>query len=189
LKVLVRIKDINAQLWQALVCICRNKTMRQVYRHEADLAGFMSKEPTHQDCPTRWNSTHKMGSDTFNKRVPLDHIMSLYNDEIGVDVLSDDQWECIAAVTAFVHPPHQVMELLAADRKTSLDLVSASITHLIKHCENGEIALKDIDQDLTVAGMKAKLQHYEKLLVQEPAIMVAYLNPQLPRPTNPAAMG
>ncbi len=106
-----------------------------------------------------------MGSNTFSKRVPLDHIMNLYNDEIGVDVLSNDQWECIIAVTAFLHPPHQVMESLAVDRKTSLDLVSTSITHLIKHCENGETGFKDIDQDLTTIGMKAKLEQYEKLLV------------------------
>jgi hypothetical protein len=106
LKVLVRIKDINAQLRQALVCIRRNKTMRQAYRREADLAGFASKEPPHQDCPTRWNSTHEMGSDAFSKRVPLDHIMNLYNDTIGVDVLSDEQWERIDAVTAFLCPPH-----------------------------------------------------------------------------------
>ncbi|CAM6015557.1 unnamed protein product [Sphagnum balticum] len=79
--------------------------MRQAYRCEADLAGFASKKPTHQDCPTRWNSTHEMGSDSFNKRVPLDHIMNLYNDEIGVDVLSDDQWERIAVVTTFLRPP------------------------------------------------------------------------------------
>jgi hypothetical protein len=64
--------------------------MQQVYCREADLAGFASKEPTHQDCPMRWNSTHEMGSDAFNKRVPLDHVMNLYNDEIGVDVLFDD---------------------------------------------------------------------------------------------------
>ena len=98
-----------------------------------------------------------MGSNAFSKRVPLDHIMNLYNNEIGVDVLSDDQWERIAAVPAFLRPPRQVMELLAADRKTSLDLVSASITHLIKHCKNVKTALKDIDQDLTTANMKAKL--------------------------------
>ncbi len=82
--------------------------------------------------------------------------MNLYNDEIGVDMLSDDQWERIAAVPAFLRPPRQVMELLAADRKTSLDLVSASITHLIKHCKNGETTFKDTDQDLTMAGMKGK---------------------------------
>jgi len=81
------------------------------------------------------------------------------------------------------------MESLAADRKTSLDLVSASITHLIKHCENGETTFKDTNQDLTMAGMKAKLQQYKKLLVQEPAIVAAYLNPQLPRPTDLTAMG
>jgi hypothetical protein len=189
LKVLVRIKDINAQLRHALVCIRRSKTMRQAYRRKADLVGFASKEPPHQDCPTRWNSTHEMGSDAFSKRVPLDHIMNLYNDTIGVDVLSDEQWERIAAVTAFLRPPRQVMESLAADRKTSLDLVSASITHLIKHCENGETTFKDTDQDLTMTGMKAKLQQYKKLLVQEPAIVAAYLNPQLPRPTDLTAMG
>jgi hypothetical protein len=37
--------------------------------------------------------------------------------------------------------------------------------------------------------MKAKLQQYKKLLVQEPAIVAAYLNPQVPWPTDPAAMG
>jgi hypothetical protein len=163
--VLVQIKDINAQLWQALVCICRSKTMHQTYRHKANRAGFASKKPTHQDCPTRWNSTHEMGNDTFNKRVPLDHIMNLYNDEISIDVLSDDQWERIATVTTFLRPPHHVMESLAADRKTSLDLVYASITHLIKHYENGETTFKDITQDLTTTSMKAKLQQYEKLFI------------------------
>jgi hypothetical protein len=132
--------------------------MRQVYRCEADLAGFASKKPTHQDCSTRWNSTHEMGSDAFSERVPLDHIMNLYNNEIGVDVLSDDQWERITTMTVFLRPPHQVMELLATNRKTFLDLVSVSITHFIKHCENGESTLKDIDQDLMTNSMKAKLQ-------------------------------
>ncbi|CAK9190614.1 unnamed protein product [Sphagnum troendelagicum] len=86
-----------------------------------------------------------MGSNAFSKRVPLDHIMNLYNNEIGVDVLSDDQWECIVAVTAFLCPPCHVMASLAADRKTSLDLVSTFITHLIKHYKNGETMFKDID--------------------------------------------
>ncbi len=87
-----------------------------------------------------------MGNDAFSKRVQLDHIMNFYNDKIGVDVLSDDQWERITVMTAFLHPPRQVMESLAADRKTSLDLVSASITHLIKHCENGETMFKDTNK-------------------------------------------
>ncbi|CAK9202204.1 unnamed protein product [Sphagnum troendelagicum] len=86
-----------------------------------------------------------MGSDAFSKRVPLDHIMHLYNNKIGVDVLSDDQWECIVAVIVILRPPRQVMESLAINRKMSLDLVSVSITHFIKHCENGKITLKDID--------------------------------------------
>ena len=81
------------------------------------------------------------------------------------------------------------MESLVADPKTSMDLVSASITHLIKHCDNGEIALKGIAQDLMATGMKTKMKQYEKLLVQEPVIVATYLNPQLPRSTDPTAMG
>jgi hypothetical protein len=86
-----------------------------------------------------------MGTNAFNKRVPLDHIMNLYNNKIGIDVLSDDQWERIVVMTVFLCPPHSVMESLAVDRKMSLDLVSMSITHFIKHYENGETTLKDID--------------------------------------------
>jgi hypothetical protein len=37
--------------------------------------------------------------------------------------------------------------------------------------------------------MKAKLQQYKKLLVQELVIVAVYLNPQLPRLTDPATMG
>ncbi|CAM6015964.1 unnamed protein product [Sphagnum balticum] len=43
LKVLVRIKDINAQLRQVLVCIRGSKTMRQAYHRKANLVGFASK--------------------------------------------------------------------------------------------------------------------------------------------------
>ncbi len=114
--------------------------------------------------------------------------MNLSNDEIGVDVLFDDQWERIVVVTAFLRPPHEVMELLAADHKACLDLVSMSITHFIKHV-NGETSFKDINQDLTAASMKAKLQQYKKLLVQKPVIVVVYLNSQLLRPIDPATIG
>jgi len=131
--------------------------MRQAFRREINMASFARKKPMHQDCPTSWNLTHEMGSDAFSKKVPLDHIMNLYNDKISVNVMFDDQWERIAVVTVFLRPPRQVMESLATNQKTSLDLVSASITHLIKYCKNGKTTLKDIDQDLTVASMKAKL--------------------------------
>ena len=35
-----------------------------------------------------------------------------------------------------------------------------------------------------MVGMKAKLKMYENKLVQEPAIIVAYLNPQIPKLTD-----
>jgi hypothetical protein len=33
--------------------------------------------------------------------------------------------------------------------------------------------------------MKEKLLAYEKRLVQEPAIVASFLNPQIPKPTDP----
>jgi len=36
--------------------------------------------------------------------------------------------------------------------------------------------------------MKAKLEKYKSKLVQEPAIIAVYLNPQIPKPTNPAEL-
>jgi len=44
--------------------------------------------------------------------------------------------------------------------------------------------LQEINGKLTVIGMKAKLEKYKNKLVQELAIIVAYLNSQIPKPTN-----
>ncbi len=36
--------------------------------------------------------------------------------------------------------------------------------------------------------MKAKLEKYKNKLVQEPAIIATYLNPQIPKSTDPAEL-
>jgi hypothetical protein len=77
------------------------------------------------------------------------------------------------------------MESLAADRKATLDLVPMLFTLLIKHCDDGEAALNAVNPNLTAAGMKEKLLAYEKVLMQEPVIVASFLNPQIPKPTNP----
>jgi hypothetical protein len=80
------------------------------------------------------------------------------------------------------------MESLAADRKSSLDLVQLSIAHLIKHCEANENELKEIDDSISAIDMKTKLEMYETKLVQLPAIVAGYLNPQIPKPSDPARL-
>eukprot|EP00842_Homolaphlyctis_polyrhiza_P004865 jgi/Hompol1/537/HPOL_001623-RA len=45
--------------------------------------------------------------------------------------------------------------------------------------------MMQIDEELTTVPMKQKLNKYKAKLLQEPAIMAAYLNPQLPKPTDP----
>jgi len=80
------------------------------------------------------------------------------------------------------------MESLAADHKSTLDLVSMSISLLLKHCDDNEQQLQEINGKLTAIGMKAKLEKYKSKLVQEPAIITAYLNPQIPKPTDPAEL-
>jgi hypothetical protein len=42
-----------------------------------------------------------------------------------------------------------------------------------------------VDPSLSVADMKSKLETYEKKLVQLPAIVAGYLNPQIHKPTDP----
>jgi hypothetical protein len=60
-----------------------------------------------------------------------------------------------------------------------------SFTLLIKHCDDCEAALNAIDPDITATGMKDKLLAYEIILVQEPVIVSSFLNPQIPKPTDP----
>ncbi|CAM6027525.1 unnamed protein product [Sphagnum balticum] len=80
------------------------------------------------------------------------------------------------------------MESLAADHKPTLDLVPMSVSLLLKHCNDSEQQLQEIDGKLTVVGMKAKLEKYKSKLVQEPTIIATYLNPQIPKPINPTEL-
>ena len=188
LSILSQVKEINAKLRGALVSIRRSKVMRQEYRLEAQRLGYASKEPTHQDSPTRWNSTHEMCSDALQKREALDLTMMLHEDDLGTSSLSDLEWSKVRAVMDFLRVPRQVMESLAADRKSSLDLVQLSIAHLIKHCEVKEEELARIHPSLSAADMKAKLEMHETKLVQLPALIAGYLNPQIPKATDPTQL-
>jgi hypothetical protein len=145
--------------------------MRQQYRVEVAAARLASKEPTHQDSPTHWNSTHEMCADASDKRVILDNIMDQYVADIGHGALLDLEWHAIDGVSMFFHVPRQVMESLAADHKLMLDLVSMSISLLLKHCDDNEQKLQEIDSKLTTVGMKAKFEKYKSKLVQEPMMM------------------
>jgi hypothetical protein len=53
------------------------------------------------------------------------------------------------------------------------------------HCDDGEACLQEIDLNLTATRTKSELERHRSLLVQEPEIVAAYLNPQLPKPTDP----
>jgi hAT family C-terminal dimerisation region len=186
--ILAQVKGINEELRGALVTIRRSKVLRQSYRAEALRCGYASKEPTHQDSPTRWNSTHQMCSDALEKREALDQTMMLHEDELGRGSLSNTEWSKIGTVVNFLRLPRQVMESLAADKKSSLDLVQISVANLIRHCETNTVQLQVIDASLSSDVMKSKLQMYEKKLVQLPAIVAGYLNPQVKKPTDPTKL-
>ncbi len=168
--------------------IRRSKVLRQSYRLEAERSGYTSKEPTHQDSPTSWNSTHEMCSNALNKRKALDHTIVQHCNDLGTGPLTDLEWTKISAVMNFLRVPRQVMESLAADRKSSLNLVQLSIAHLIKRCETNEVQLQDIDGSVLAMNIKAKLELYQTKLVQLPAIVAGYMNPQIPKPSNHAKM-
>ena len=166
ISILAQVKAINEELRGALVAIRRSKVLRQTYRAEAARCGYASKEPTHQDSPTRWNSTHQMCSDALEKRDALDQTMMLHEDELGRGPLSNTEWSKIGAVVNFLRLPRQVMESLAADKKSSLDLVQISVANLIRHCETNTAPLDVIDASLSSDVMKSKLQMYQEKLVQ-----------------------
>jgi hypothetical protein len=186
--ILARVKEINEKLRASLVSIRRSEVLRQAYRMEAEQLGYASKEPTHQDSPTRWNSTHQMCSGALQKREALDQTMMLHQDDLGRGPLTDSEWLKIKAIMNFLRAPRQVMESLAADRKSSMDLVQLSVSHLIKHCETNEPVLKNIDASLSADAMRNKLLFYQEKLVQLPAIVCDYLNPQIPKPNDPVKL-
>lgn len=70
-------------LRNALVKIRRNKLMRQQYCLEATGAGLSSKKSTHEDSPTRWNFTHHMEVNAFDKRAVINNIMEQFAIGIG----------------------------------------------------------------------------------------------------------
>jgi hypothetical protein len=106
-----------------------------------------------------------MCTDASGKRVVLDSIMDQYAADIGHDVLPDLEWHAIDGVSMFLRAPRQVMESLAVDHKPTLDLVPMSVSLLLKHCDNSELKLQEIDNKLTTVGMKAKLEKYKSKLV------------------------
>ena len=83
------------------------------------------------------------------------------------------------------------MESLAADRKSSLDLVQLSLAHLIKHCE-AKRGTSSGNRWLYFgqSNMKTKLQLYETKLVQLSSNSGGVLKPANPdaiRPSKAAA--
>jgi hypothetical protein len=118
-----QVKGINEKLRISLVSIRQSNVLRQSYQSDAQCLGYNSKEPPHKDSPTRWNSMHQMCSDALERREALDLTMTLQEDDIGTGPLSDLEWCKISAVMDFLRVPRQVMESLAADRKSSLGLV------------------------------------------------------------------
>jgi hypothetical protein len=129
-----------------------------------------------------------MCADASGKHVILDNIMDQYVADIGHDALPDLEWHSIDDVSTFLRAPRQVMESLAVNHKPTLDLVPMSVSLLLKHCDDNEQKLQEIDSKMTTVGMKAKLEKYKSKLVQEPAIIAAYLNPQIPKPTDSAEL-
>jgi hypothetical protein len=107
---------------------------------------------------------------------------------IGHGILPDLECHAIDSVSTFLHVLRQVMESFMTNHKLMLDLVPMSVSLLLKHYDNSEQQLQEINGKLMTVGMKAKLEKYKSKFVQEPAIIAMYLNPQIPKPTDPAEL-
>ncbi len=103
--------------------------------------------------------------DASSKCVILDTIMDQYAANIGHGALRDLEWHAIDSASTFLRVLRQVMESLAADHKPTFDLVPMSVSLLLKHYDDSEQQLQEIDGKLTAVGMKAKLKKYKSKLV------------------------
>jgi hypothetical protein len=91
--------------------------------------------------------------------------MNQYMADIGHGTLLDLEWHAINGVSTFLRTPCQVMENLAADHKSTLDLVPMSVSMLLKYYDDNEQQLQEIDDKLMVVKMKAKFEKYKSKLV------------------------
>jgi hAT family C-terminal dimerisation region len=63
--------------------------------------------------------------------------------------------------------------------------VQISVAALLNHCDSSDMELEEtIEGSVSVANMKSKFEAYERKLVQLPAIVASYLNPQIQKPTD-----
>jgi hypothetical protein len=79
-----------------------------------------------------------MCADVSSKRIILDCIMDQYTADIGHSALPDLEWHAIDGVSTFLRVLRQVMESLAADHTSTFDLLSMSVSLLLKHCDDNE---------------------------------------------------
>ncbi|CAM6030956.1 unnamed protein product [Sphagnum balticum] len=114
--------------------------------------------------------------------------MDQYATDIGHGALRDLEWHAIDGVSTFLCASRQVMESLAVNHKPTFNLVPMSISLLLKHWDDNKQQLQGINGKLTAVRMKAKFEKYKSKLVQEPVIITAYLNSQIPKPTDPAKL-
>lgn len=184
-----QIKPIIEHLRAALIGIRRSKVVRQAYRAAARTSGLPSIEPTHHDCPTRWNSTHQMCLDATEKRLVLDAILQEHHNVVGVGPLTAQEWKNVKVVSDFLVVPRQVMERLGGDHSPTLNLVAMLLRLLVDHVNEQESAVLEVCPTLSFVEMKKSLLKYQKILNQDPAIIANYLNPQTAQPTDPVEKG
>ena len=89
--------------------------MREAFRCEAEHLKLSSHEPSNQDCPTRWNSTHAMCADAEKKREVFDIIIVQFHKDLSQCTLSPDEWHTIKEISDFLFIPQHFMEKLSAE--------------------------------------------------------------------------
>lgn len=126
--------------------------------------------------------------DCIGKQITLDSITDTNCSGIESSALTMSNWALVRAIFTFLRQPRQFMERLSFNRRTALDLVPLSIHMLIKHCNDDEERLQEIVLALTTKQMKGMEKLYRIRLFQEPAILCAYLNPQISRCIKPVEL-
>jgi hypothetical protein len=96
-----------------------------------------------------------MCADASGKCIILDNIMDQYMADIGHDALLNLEWHAVNGVLTFLRVPHKSWRASQPIISQRFDLVPMSVSLLLKHYDDNEQELHEIDRKLTMVEMKA----------------------------------
>jgi len=129
------VKPTTAKLRAGLGLMRTGKARRQAFRDKAQKILKTPREPPCQDSPTRWNSTHKMVSQSIQLNKVIGAVLAS-DDCYKPYILEKVEWRVLGMVQAFLGVPDEVSTIIGTSKTCSLSSGVRCNDFLIGHCNN-----------------------------------------------------